>query len=152
MFARIAEPCWCSLLFYIRTCCMSAAIIAGYIRTRCSSALYIVDLRSHALQSFVATHCCPTFVRAARMPSSSLTCVRVLQNLVGICCCPTFVRAARRPSTLSTYVRTRCRASLVPTAVLHSHLLPVCHHYRWLHSYALLVCRQHRRPAFLRVG
>ena len=152
VFACIAERRWCPLLFYIRTCCTSATIIAGYIRTHYSSALYIIDLRSHALQSFVATHGCPTFVRAARMPSTSLTCIRVLQNHVGICCCPTFVHGARRPSTLSTCVRTRCRASLVPTAVLHSHLLRVCHHYRWLHSYALLVCRQHPRPAFLRIG
>jgi len=152
VFTRIAEPRWCPLLFYTCTCCASATIIAGYIRTRCSSALYIIDVRSHALQSFVATHCCPTFVCAACMLSTSLTCVRVLQNLIGICCCPTFVHAARRPSTLSTYIRTHFRASLVPTAVLHSHLLRFCHHYRWLHSYALLVCRQHRRPVFLRIG
>jgi len=86
-FARVAEHRWYPLL--------------SYIRTRCSYAVNIVDLRSHALQSFVGTHCCPTFVRAARMASIPLTC---------IC--------------------TRCRSSLVPTAVLH--------------SYALLVCSQHR--------
>jgi len=108
-FARVAEHCWYPLL--------------SYIRMRCSYAVNIVDLRSHVLQHFVGTHCCPTFVRAARMPSTPLTCVR-----------------------------TRCRTSLVHTAVLHSHLLRVGRHCRWLHSYALLVCRQHRRPAFVRVA
>ena len=146
------EPRHSAWLPYIPTCCVYATIAAGYICTHCLSAIYIIDLHSYALQSFVATHCCPTFIRTARMRSTSLTCVRVLQNLVGICCCPTFVRAAHRPSTLSTYIRTHFRASLVPTAVLHSHLLRVCHHYRWLHSYALLVCHQHRRPVFLCVG
>jgi len=108
-FARVAEHRWYPLL--------------SYIRTRYSYAVNIVDLRSHVLQSFVGTHCCPTFVRPARMPSTPLTCVR-----------------------------TRCRTSLVHTAVLHSHLLRVCRHCRWLHSYALLVCRQHRRPALVRVA
>ena len=129
---------------------MSAAFAAGYIRTCCSSAFYIVNLRSHALQSFVATHCCPTFLHAARMPSTSLICIRVLQNLIGTSCCATFVRAARMLSTPLTCVRTCCSASLVPTAVLHSHLLCIWRQYCWLHSYALLVCRQHRRPAWVR--
>jgi len=114
----------------------------------CLSAVYIVNLRLHALQSFVATYYCPTFVCAARMRSTSLTCIHVLQNLINTCCCPTFVSAARMPSSSLTCVRTYCRASLVPTAVLHSHLLHICHHYSWLHSYALLVCRQHRQPTF----
>jgi len=100
-FVRVAEPRWYTPLSYIRTRCTSAAITAGYIRTHCSSAINIVDLCSYALQNLVATHCCPTFVRAARLPSTSSTCV-----------C------------------TRCRSSLVPTALLH--------------SYALLVCGQHR--------
>jgi len=108
-FARVAEHRWYPLL--------------SYIRTRCSYAVNIVDLHSHVLQSFVGTLCCPTFVRAARMPSTPLTCVR-----------------------------TRCRTSLVHTAVLHSHLLRVCRHCRRLHSYALLVCHQHCRPAFVRVA
>jgi len=101
VFVRVAEPRWYKPLSYIRTRCTSASITAGYIRTRCSFAVNIVDLRSYALQNLVATHCCPTFVHAARLPSTSLTCIH-----------------------------THCRSSLVPTALLH--------------SYALLVCSQHR--------
>jgi len=86
-FVPVAKPRWYPLL--------------SYIRTRCLSAVYIVDLGSHALQSIVHTNCCPTFVRAACMPSTSSTCIR-----------------------------TRCRASLVPTAVRHSYALLVCHQYR----------------------
>jgi len=108
---------------YILTGCTSAAITAGYICMRCSSAVNIVDLRSYALQNLVATHCCPTFVRAACLPTTS-----------------------------STFVCTRCRTSSVRTAVLHSYMQRVCRHYRWLHSYVLLVCRQHRRPAFVRIA
>jgi len=108
---------------YMRTCCVSAIIAAVYIRTCCSSAVNIVYLRSYTLQNLVGTYCCPTFVRAARMQSTPLTCVR-----------------------------TRCRTSLVHTAVLHSYMLRVCRHCHWLHSYVLLVCRQHRRPAFVRVA
>ena len=128
-FVCIAEPCWYPLL--------------SFIRTHCSSAVYIVELLSHALQSFFATHCCPTFELAAHMPSTSLTYVCVLQNLVGTCCCPTFVRAACMLSTPLTCIGTCCRGSLVPTAVLHSHLLHVCRHYHWLYSCTLLVCCQH---------
>jgi len=54
-------------------------------------------------------------------------------------------------STPLTYVRTRCRTSLVCTAILHSYMLRVYRHYRWLHLYVLLVCCQHCRPAFVRV-
>jgi len=108
-FVRVAKPRCYPVLSYIRMCC--------------SSAVYIVDLRSYALQKLVGTHCSPTFVRAARMQSTPLTCVRM-----------------------------RCRTSLVHTAVLHSYTLHVCRHYHWRHSYALLVCRQHRRPAFVRVA
>jgi len=111
-FVHVAEPRWYTPLSYIRTRCTSATINAGYLRTCCSSVVYIVDLRSYTLQKFVGTHCSPTFVRAARMQSTPLTCV-----------C------------------TRCRTSLVHTAVLHSYSRHVCHHYRWLHSYALLGCR-----------
>jgi len=100
-FARVAEHRWYPLL--------------SYICTRCSYSVNIVDLHLHMLQSFVGTHCCPTFVCAARMPSTPLTCVR-----------------------------THCRTSLVHTTVLHSHLLRICRHCHWLHSYALLVCCQHR--------
>jgi len=94
-FVRVAEARWYAWLSYIRMCC--------------SSAVYIVNLRSYTLQKLVGTHCCPTFVRAARLPSTPSTCVR-----------------------------TRCKTSLVRTAVLH--------------SYALLVCHLHRRPAFVRVA
>ena len=97
----VAEPRWYRPLSYIRTRCTSVAITAGYIRTCCLSAINIVDLCSYTLQNLVATPCCPTFVRAACLPSTSSSCVR-----------------------------TRCRSSLEPTALLH--------------SYALLVCNQHR--------
>jgi len=60
-FVCVAKPCCYPLLSYIRTCC--------------SSAVYIVHLRSYALQKLVGTHGCPTFVRAARLPSTSSTCV-----------------------------------------------------------------------------
>jgi len=122
-FVRIAEPRWYTPLPYIRTRCTSAATTAGYIRTCSSSAVKIVNLRSYTLQNLVGTHCCPTFVHAARLPPLPLA---------------TFIRAAPLPSTSSTCVRTRCKTSLLPTAVLH--------------SYVLLVCRLHRRPAFVRVA
>jgi len=99
-FVRVPEPPWYTPLSYIRTRCTIATITAGYIRTCSSSAMKIVDLRSYALQNLVATHCCPTFIHAARLLSTSSTCVH-----------------------------TRCRSSLVRTAVIH--------------SYALLVCSQH---------
>ena len=167
-FVRVAEPRWYSPL--------------SYFRTRFSSAVNIAELRSYALQNLVCMCRCPTFVPAARLPSTSrprlvrvaeprwyspLSYIRThcssavniaelhsyaLQNLVGIHRCPTFVCAAPLPSTSLTYVRmrctsavyivtyarTRCRTSLVFTAVLH--------------SYALLVCRQHRRPPFVCVA
>jgi len=100
-FVRVAEPHWYAPL--------------SYIHTRCSSTVNIVHLHSHALQNLVDTHRCPTFVHAARLPPLPLT---------------TFPRAARMLSTLLTCVRTRCRTSLVRTAVLHSYLLRVCRHYR----------------------
>jgi len=99
-FVRIAEPRWYAPL--------------SYIRTRCSSAVYIADLRSY-----------------------------VLQNLVGMYRSPTFVRAARLPSISLTYVRTYCRTPLVRTAVRHLFVLRVCRHDRWLHSYAPFACRHH---------
>ena len=80
-------------------CSASAAMTTGYIRTLRSPAVIIANLRSDALQNVVGMHCCPTFVRAARLPSTSLTSVR-----------------------------TRCRTSLVCTAVLHSYALLVCRH------------------------
>jgi len=122
-FVRVAKPRCYPLLSYIGTCC--------------SSADYIVDLRSYALQNLVGTHGCPTFVHAARLPPLPLA---------------TFVRTASLPSTSSTCVRTHCRTSLVHTAAVHSYTLHICRHYCWLHSYVLLVCRQHRQPAFVRVA
>jgi len=122
-FVRVAKPRCYPLLSYIGTCC--------------SSADYIVDLRSYALQNLVSTHGCPTFVHAARLPPLPLA---------------TFVRAPRLPSTSSTCVRTHCRTSLVHTAVVHSYTLHVCHHYHWLPTYVLLVCCLHHRPAFVRVA
>ena len=86
-FVRVSKPRCYPLLSYIRMCC--------------SSAVDIVDLRSYALQKLVGTHCSPTFVRAARMQSTPLTCVR-----------------------------TCCRTSLVHTAVLHSYALLVCRQHR----------------------
>jgi len=109
VFVRVAKPRCYPLLSYIRTCC--------------SSAVYIVDLRSYSLPKLVGTHCFPTFVRAAHMRSTPLTCVR-----------------------------THCGTSSVRTAVLHSYMPRVCHHYRCLHSYVLLVYRQHRRPTFVCVA
>ena len=123
MFVRVAEARWYPLL--------------SYIRTRCLYAVNTADLRSYALQNLVGTHRCPTFLHAARLPPLLLA---------------TFVRAARLPSTPLTCVRTRCRTSSVRTAVLHSYMLRVCRHYRWLLSYALLLCRQHHRPVSLCVG
>jgi len=113
---------------------MSATITAGYYRTRCSSADNIIDLRHYTLEYLVGTHSCPTFVHAALLTPLPLA---------------TFVRAPRLPSTLSTCVRTCCKTSLLPTAVLHSHLMRVCRHCRSLHSYALLVYQQHRSPVFI---
>jgi len=145
LFVHVAEPDWYAPQSDIFISSASAAITAGYIHTRCSSAVNIAKLCSYALQNLVCMCCCPTFVRAAPLPSTSLSYIRTrcssaiyiadlrtyaLQNLIGIHDCPTFVRAARLPSTSPTAVRTRCRTSSVCTAVLH--------------SYALLVCPLHR--------
>ena len=96
---------------------------AGYIRTLRSPAVIIANLGSDALQNVVGMHRCPTFVRAARLPSTS-----------------------------PTSVGTRCRTSLVCTAVIHLYVLRVWRHYRWLYSYVLLICHQHRQPTFVRVA
>jgi len=109
MFVRVAEPRSYAPLFYIRT--------------RCSSAVNMANLRSDALENVVGKLHCPAFVRGACLPSSSLT-----------------------------YVCMRCRTSLLRTSILHSYILYVCHHYRWLHSYALLTCRQHHRTPFVRIA
>jgi len=137
-FARVAELLCYPLLSYIRTRCSYAVNVAdlhscvaeprwylllSYIRTHCVYAVYTADLRSHALQRLAGAHCCSTFAPAACMLSTSLTCFH-----------------------------TRCRASLVPTAILHSPLLRVCRHCRWLHPYALLICHLHRGYAFVRVA
>jgi len=119
----VAAPRWQPLLSYIRICYASAAITTNNIRKCTSSAVNIVVLCPYMLQSFIGTHSCPSFVRAARIQSTSLTCT---------CTC--------------------CRTSLVPTVFLHSYMQRVCHHYRWLHSYTLLVSCQHRQPAFVPVA
>jgi len=114
-----------------RTLLVHTAVLHSYMLHICrycrclhsSSAINIVFLHSYTLQNLVSTHCCPTFVRTARKQSTPLTCVR-----------------------------TRCRTSLVHTAVLHSYTLHVCHHYHWLPTYVLLVCRLHRRPPFVHVA
>ena len=74
---------------------------AGYIRTLHLPAVIIANLGSDALQNVVGMHRCPTFVRTARLLSTS-----------------------------PTSVRTRCRTSLVCTAVLHSYALLLCHLHR----------------------
>jgi len=165
-FVRIAEPRWYSPL--------------SYIRTHCSSAVNIADLRSYALQNLVCMCRCPTFVRTASLPSTSLTYVRtrgrtslefttVLHSYALLVCCqhrrPPFVRVAeprwyaplsyirKRCSTavyIATYARTRCRTSLVFTAVLHSYVLDVCRLHRDLRSYVLQnLVGIHRCPTFV---
>ena len=148
LFVHVAEPRWYAPLAYIHTCCLSAVVIADlvrthcrtslvcsavYICTRCSSAVNLADLRSYALQNLVGMHRCPTFVRAAYLPSTSLTSVRMccrtslvctavyirmccssavniailrshaLQNPICMCPCPTFVRAGHLPSFSTLY-------------------------------------------------
>jgi len=98
-FVRAARLPSTSLTSVHTRCRISLVCTAVYIRTRCSSAVNIADLRSYALQNLVAMHRCPKLVRTARLPSTSLT-----------------------------YVRMRCRTSLVCTAVLHSYALLVCRH------------------------
>jgi len=136
-FVSVAEPRRYTQLSYIHTCCVSAPITAGYIRTYSLSAVNIVDLCSYALQNLIGSHRCRTFVHAAHLPPLPLAPVLGAPCLL---------------STSSTCVRTRCRTSLVHTAILHSYTLHVWLHYRWLNSYALLLCRQHRRPAFVRIA
>jgi len=104
-FVRVAKPRWYALL--------------SYIRLRCSYAVNTADLHSYALQNLVGTHGFPTFIHAARLPPLPLA---------------RFVLVARLPLTSSTCVRTRCRTSLVYTAVLHLYMLRVCRHCRCLHS------------------
>jgi len=155
MFVRIAEPRWYALLSDICMCSTSAAITAGYIRTRCSSAVNIVDLRSYALQNS-GMHHCQTFVYPLCLPPLPLSYIRThcssainitdlhsyaLQNLIGthrsqtflyppylpLLPLATFVRTARLPSTLPNSIRTHCRTSFVCAAVLHSYPLLLGH-------------------------
>jgi len=131
-------------------CSASATITAGYIRTRCLSAINIIDLSSYALQNS-GTHHCQTFVYPPCLPPLPLSytrthcssavnitdlCSYALQNLVGTHCSQTFlypprlpllplatfVRAAHLPSTSPNSVHTHCRTSFVCAAVLHSTL------------------------------
>jgi len=82
----------------------------------------VAILRSYALPNLVGTPRCPTFVRAARRPSTSLTCIgtRGRTSLVSTHRCLTFVSAARMPSTSPTYIHTRSRTTPLHTCVLHS--------------------------------
>jgi len=98
-FVRTARLPSTSLTSVRTRCRISLVCTAVYIRTCCSSAVNIADLRFYVLQNLVGMHRCRTFVRTARLPSTSLTSVR-----------------------------TCCRTSLVCTAVLHSYALLVCHH------------------------
>jgi len=146
--------------------------LLSYIRTYCSSAVNIVDLRGYALQNLVATHSCPTFLRvaclpplplatlvgAARLPPTSSTCIH-LPSFFGTHCCPTFVCTARMLSTLLTCIRvlqnlvgTHCCPSFILAPRLPSisltcfstHCRPLLVPTAVLHSYSLLVCRLHR--------
>jgi len=95
---------------------------AGHIRMLRSPAVINANLGSDALQNVVGMHRCPTFVRCARLPSTSLTyhrmhcrtpLVRTTYTLVCASRLPplplaTFVRGALLPSTLPTSVRTHC--------------------------------------------
>jgi len=49
---------------------------AGYIRTLRSPAVIIANLRLDALQNVIGMHRCPTFIRAAHLPSTSPNSVR----------------------------------------------------------------------------
>jgi len=87
----------------------------SYIRTHCSSAVNIADLRSYALQNLVGMHRSQTLLYPPRLPLFPLA---------------TFVRAARLPSTSPNSVRTHCRTTFVCAAVLHSYALLLCHLHR----------------------
>jgi len=143
----VGTRCRTSLVRTMSDICMSsasAAITAGYIRTHCSSAVNIAELHSYALQNLVCMCRCPTFVRAAPLPSTSLTYVRtcgrtslefttVLHSYALLVC-----RQNRRPPFVCiaeprwyvplSNVRTRCRTALLRTCVLHSYMLHVCRH------------------------
>ena len=96
-FVHVAKPRWYVLL--------------SNIGTRCSYAVNTADLPSYTLQNFFGTHRCPTFVHAGHLPLLPLA---------------TFLRAARLLSTSSTCVRTRCKTLSVRTPVLYSYALLVC--------------------------
>jgi len=78
-------------------------------------AVNTAELCSNTLQNLVGMHCCPIFVHVAYLPSLPLA---------------TFVHATHLPSTLSTCVCKHYKTKLLPTAVLHSFVLLVCHRYR----------------------
>jgi len=145
--SSIRTRCRTSLVHTMSDICMSstsAAITAGYFRTRCSSAVNIAELRSYALQNLVCLCRCPTFVRAAPLPSTSLTYVRTrgstslefttVLHLYALLVCrqnrrPPFVRIAEPCWYVPlSNVGTRCRTALLRTSVLHSYMLHVCHH------------------------
>jgi len=123
-FLRVAEPQWYAPLSYIRTCCASAIVIA--------------DLRSYALQTLAGMHRC-------LHSYALLVCHQHPQ--------PPFVHVAE-PHWYAplSYIRTRC-SSAVDITDLRSYVLQNrTGMHRCLHSYALLVCRQHRQTPFARIA
>jgi len=72
-FVCISERRWYATLRDICMCSASATITAGYIYTHCSPTINIAKLHSYALQNPIGMYRCPTFVRAARLLSTSLT-------------------------------------------------------------------------------
>ena len=137
-FVRVAEPRWYAPLLDICMCSASGTITAGYIRMRFSSAFNIADLRSYALQTLAGMHRC-------LHSYALLVCHQHPQ--------PPFVHVAE-PHWYAplSYIRTRC-SSAVDITDLRSYVLQNrtgMHHC--LHSYALLVCRQHRQTPFARIA
>jgi len=154
---NIVYLCSCALQNLVGTHCSPTFVHAARlpltsstcVRTRCRTSLvHTAVLHSYMLRD--CRHC--RCLHSSSAVNIVYLCSYALQNLVGTHCCPTFVRTARKQSTPLTCVRTCCRTSLVHTAVLHSYMQRVCRHCRWLHSYVLLICHQHRRPGFVRVA
>jgi len=103
-----------SSLSSVRTHCRTSLVgTAVYICMRCLTAVNIANLHSCALQNLVGMHCCPTFIHAARLPSTSLTSVCTCCRISLVC--------------TAVYICTRC-LSAVNIAILHSHALenPIC--------------------------
>jgi len=135
---------------YVRTRSRTTHLHTSVQHSTCSACAAI--LRSYALPNLIGTPRCPTFVRAARRPSTSLTCIRTRcrTSLVSTHHCLTFVSAARMPSTLPTYIRTRSRTTHLHTCVLHSTRSASA---AILRSYVLPnLVGTHRCPTFVRAA